>query len=164
MCHTEVGGNATLTAKRKRDKAPKRLIASSFHTSRLNRDSALAVSAEAGVSTGEGVFSAGVMPGVAYMTLSIACLIAMEVVKRRLAPCRHRPTIAVMRVKAVVHMTIETVVAVEPWTSSNEYAADEPVGPVVAIGRAVIRSIVEIPIWAAGLNANTDSDLSRPQG
>jgi hypothetical protein len=141
-----------------------RPIALPFHTSRLNRNPALAVSPEAGMSTGEGMLSARVMASVAYVALSITCFIAMEVVKRRLAPAGHWPPVAIVWVKAVVHMAIESVVAVEPGTSSNEYAADEPVRPVVAIGRAVIRSIVEIPIWAAGLNANTDSDLSRPQG
>lgn len=127
-----------------------------------NWNPALAVSAEASPCTGQSMLSACVMTGIPYVALPVACLIAVKVVERLLASLRQRPTIAIVRVKAVVHVSIETVVAVEPWTSSNEKAAIEPVGPIVAVGRAVIGWIVEVPIGADGLNANTDADLGLP--
>jgi hypothetical protein len=122
------------------------------------------VSAEACTSAGKCVFSAGVMARVAYVPLSIACFIAMEVVERRLAACRQWPVVTVMRVKTIIHVTIETVVPVEPGTRSKENAADKPVGPIVAVGRAVIRRIVEVPVGAGRLDTDTDSDLGWPKG
>lgn len=121
------------------------------------------MSAEAGSSTGKGTLSTCLMARIPDVTLSIARLIAMEVVKRRLAALRHWTAVAVMRVKAVVYMAEKAMMAVEPWTSSNEYAAVKPVGPIVAVGRAVIGSIVKVSIGAAWFNANIDGDLGRPQ-
>ena len=100
------------------------------------------------------------MTGIPYVALPVACLIAVKVVERLLASLRQRPTIAIVRVKAVVHVSIETVVAVEPWTSSNEKAAIEPVGPIVPIRGAVVRSVVIVPIRASGRCADTNHNLS----
>jgi hypothetical protein len=110
------------------------------------------------------MFSASVMPGVAYMAPSVTRFIAMEVIERSLAARRQRPTIAIVGVKAIVHMAIETGVTVEPGTRSDEQATDEPVGPVVAVGSAVIGRVVEVAIGADGLDADTDGDLGRPKG
>ena len=96
------------------------------------------MSAETSSRTGKLVLSAGLMGGVAYVASPVACLIALEMVERPRAARRQRPPISVTRVKAVVHMTIEAAMAVEPWTSPNEQAADKPIGPIVAVGRAVI--------------------------
>jgi hypothetical protein len=101
----------------------------------------------------------GFVAGVAYVAFPVSCLVTLEVVERLRAARRQWPAIAVMRVKAIVHVAVKAVVAVEPWTSSNEDAADKPVGPIVAVGRAVIGGIVEVPIGATGFNANTDGDF-----
>jgi hypothetical protein len=110
------------------------------------------------------MFATGFMAGVPYMALPIACLVAMEVVEWRLAALRHWPSVAIVRVKAVVNMAEKAMVAMEPWTSSNEDAAVKPVGPVVTVGRAIIGSVVKVSIWAAWFNANIDGDLGRSQG
>jgi hypothetical protein len=72
--------------------------------------------------------------------------------------------VAVMRVKAVVDVAVEAVRAMEPGTGSKKHAADKPVRAIVAVGRAVIRSIVEVAIGAAGFYSNADTDLGRPHG
>ena len=41
------------------------------------------------------------MTGIPYVALPVACLIAVKVVERLLASLRQRPTIAIVRVKAV---------------------------------------------------------------
>jgi hypothetical protein len=102
------------------------------------------------------------MAGIPNVALSIPCFITVEVIEGLLAALRHRSSITVVGIEAVVHMAVKAVVAVEPWTSSNEDAADKPVGPVVAVGRAVIRGIVEVSIGASGFNTDVDGDLGRP--
>jgi hypothetical protein len=103
------------------------------------------------------------MAGIPNVALPIARLIAVEVVEWRLATLRHRPMVAVMGVIAVVYVSVKAVMAVEPGTSPNENATDKPVRPIVAIGSAVIRRIVEVPIGAAGFNADTHCYLSWPK-
>ncbi len=52
----------------------------------------------------------------------------------------------------------------EPGAGSNEYPATEPIWPIVAIGSTVIRSIVEVPVWANRRNSNVNRNLSRCYG
>jgi hypothetical protein len=110
------------------------------------------------------MFSACVMAGWAYVTSPISRLVAVEVVESLLAAPRQRTGITVVRVKAVVHVAVEAVPAVEPWACAKKDSADKPVRPIVAVGCAVIRSIVEVAIGAPGFDANADCDLSWAQG
>jgi hypothetical protein len=84
------------------------------------------------------------------MAPSIACLISLEVGKRMIAAGGQGADIAVMRIEAVIHVTIEAVGAVEPGAGTDENAANEPVRPVIAIRGAIIRRIVEVPVRAIG--------------
>jgi hypothetical protein len=103
------------------------------------------------------------MPGVAYVALPIARLVAVKVVELRLPATWQGPTVTVMRVKAVVNVAIKAVRAMKPGASSKEHAADKPIGPIVAIGRTVIRLIVEVAIRAHGSRSDFDSNLRWPQ-
>jgi hypothetical protein len=116
------------------------------------------------VCAGERVFATGFMTGVAYVALSIAGLVAVEVVEGRLAARWDRSVVAVMGVEAVVNVAKEAMVSVEPWASANEYAAVKPVGAIVAVRCAVVRCIVEVSIGAGGFDTDTDRDLGRANG
>src|ERR1700678_2218667 len=69
--------------------------------------------------------------------------------------------IAVIRMKAVVHVTLEIVRAVKPRASANEGPAGKPLGAVVAVGRAAIGSGVIVTIGTLRGDADGDADLSR---
>jgi hypothetical protein len=110
------------------------------------------------------VFTTRIMAGVSYVALSIAGLVAVKVVELRLPAPGYRSAVSVMWVKAVVNVAIKPARAVEPRTSSKEDPAHKPIGPIVTIGCAVVRLVVEVPIRANRSHANTDSDLRGPQG
>jgi len=86
-------------------------------------------------------------------------LIALEVVELLSAMLRHRPMVSMPRVIPVVHVSMEPMRPMEPRPSPNEDAAIEPIGPVIAIRSAVIRSIVEVPIRTPRLDTNPDHYL-----
>ena len=120
--------------------------------------------AAAAAVSGKGVLATRIMAGVAFVALSIPRFVAVEVVELRLAPSRQRSIVAVMRVKPVVHVPIESVRSVEPGTGSKKHPAIKPIRPIVAIGGAVIGRIVEVPIRAHRSHPNADADLCRRQG
>ena len=76
-----------------------------------------------------------------YVAFPISRLVAVEVVVGLLSARRHRSSVAMMRVKPIIHMAGEVVRAVEPGASSNKHAASKPIGPVVAVWRAVVWSV-----------------------
>jgi hypothetical protein len=55
-----------------------------------------------------------------------------------------------MRIEAVIHVAMETRRAVEPRAYTDKYTAIKPIRPVVPIWSAVIRRVIEIPIWTDG--------------
>ena len=106
------------------------------------------------------VFGRGLVACVAYVALSVSRLIPMEVAERLFSALRHRSCVAVMRIVAVIDVAVEAMRTMEPWAGSNENTASEPIGPVIAIGSAVIRGIVEIPVCAGRCHSNVNGNLS----
>jgi hypothetical protein len=37
-----------------------------------------------------------------------------------LAPCRHRPLVAMLRMELIIYGTTETIAAMKPWAGANE--------------------------------------------
>jgi hypothetical protein len=114
--------------------------------------------------SGEGVFTARIMAGIADVASSVARLIAVEVVELLLAATRQGTVVPVVRIVAVVDMAVETGMAVEPGAGSDEHSADIPIGPIVAVGSAVVGRIVEIAVGAAGGRADVDADGNLGRG
>jgi hypothetical protein len=110
------------------------------------------------------VFAAAIMARVAYVTLPIPRLVCVEVVELLLPASRQRSGVTVMRIVAVVDVAVEAVRAVKPRASANKYAAGKPIGAVVTVRSAVIRSIVEVPIGAHRRHSNVDGDLGWRHG
>jgi hypothetical protein len=118
------------------------------------------------MSTGEGVFRSSIVAGFAYVALPIPRLVGVEVVEALLPAARQGAIVAATRVKAVVDVTPKAGTAVKPGAGSDKHPAHKPVGPIVAVGGAVIGRIVEVPIGAHGRHSNVDADgnLGRSQG
>src|SRR5580658_10020077 len=112
------------------------------------------------------MLAACIMVGVPDMASSIARFVPAESVEGVLATGWQGTAIAVMRIVAIVYVAIETVGSVEPGSGTDEDAAVESIRSVVAIGRAVIRRVVEIAIGTVrlGTNVDADADLSRCVG
>jgi hypothetical protein len=68
--------------------------------------------------------------------------------------------VSVVAIVAVVDVSPEAPsVAMKPGTCPDKEAAREPLGPVIAIGSAVIGRVVEVAIRAFGGRPNLYSDL-----
>jgi hypothetical protein len=104
------------------------------------------------------MFPVRIVACIADMSASVPRLVTLEVIKRPCPTLRHRSVVAVVRIVAVVHMAIEAARSVEPWTGSNEDSPRKPVRPIVAVGRAVIGSVVKVAVWAHRGCPNVDPD------
>lgn len=120
-------------------------------------------SASASSISGQGMFTTRVMTGVAHVASSVPRLVAMEMVERPLPAAWQRPDVAMMRIIAVVDMTVKMARSMEPGSGSNEHSARKPIGPIVAVGGTVVRGIVKVPVGTDGSWADVDPDgnLSR---
>jgi hypothetical protein len=128
---------------------------------RFELDLVLVVSASVAAATpisGKGVFSARFVAGVSYVALSITRFVSLEVVESLCAALGQRSMVAVARVIAVIDVAIEAAMAMEPRAGANEDSAKKPVGAIVAVGGAVVGSVVEVAIGAYWRHSNVDAD------
>ena len=116
------------------------------------------------VAISAAVFTARTVVCGTYVALPIPRLVRVEVVECRLSALRHRSYITVVRIIAVINVAVEAMMTMEPWASADKYPANEPIGPIVAIGSAGVRCIVKVPIRTHGRHANIDRDLSWRHG
>jgi hypothetical protein len=116
--------------------------------------------------SGEGVFSLSFMGSVAYVASPIPGLVCLEVVEALRSALRHRSSVTVMGIKAVVDVAIKAVMTMKPRTSSEKHSANKPIGPIVAVGSAVIRGVVEVSVRAHGSRPDiyADGNLRRHHG
>jgi hypothetical protein len=137
----------------------------------LQLDRALAVPAATAVRRAtapaisrQGMFTAGVMASLAYVALSVSRLISLKVVEGLCPPSRQRSTVTMLRIVAVVDVAIKAVTAVEPGAGANKQPAHKPIRPIVAVGRTLIRDVVEVPVGAHRRYSNVDGNLGWCQG
>jgi hypothetical protein len=109
---------------------------------------------------GERVLSLCFMASVAYVPSSISRLVSLEVVEALRPALRHRTSVTVMRIKAVVDMSEKAGMAVKPRTRSKKHPAQKPIRPVVAVRSAVIWSIVEVPVRTLGSHSDVYANLN----
>ncbi len=109
--------------------------------------------------SGEGVFIVRIMITGACMASPIARLVAVEVVEGLSAALGQRSVVAVTRVIAVIDMAVEVAGAMEPVAGADKNSVHKPIGPVVAVRRAVVGSVVEVAIGADRLRTEGDGDL-----
>lgn len=125
----------------------------------ISRSHFLAVTAVSGESCA--MFAAAIVSGIADVASSIPRLVRVEVGECPVSAFRQGAYIAVVRVPAIIDVAVEAVRAVEPGAGSDEHSVHEPIGTVIAVGSTVIRSIVEVSIWAYGRGPNVDRNLGR---
>jgi hypothetical protein len=109
-------------------------------------------------------FACWFVAGVAYVTLPVACFIAMEVLEGLGASFGHGAVVTVVRIVAVVDVAVEAAVAVKPGAGSDKEAAGEPVRAVVAVGGAIVGGVVEVSVGAYRGDTNVDRDLGGRHG
>jgi hypothetical protein len=116
--------------------------------------------------SGEGMFSLPFMGSVAYVASPIPGLVCLEVVEALRSALRHRSSVTVMGIKAVVDVAIKAVMTMKPRTSSEEHSSNKPIGPIVAVGSAVIWGVVEVSVRAHGSRSDiyADGNLRRHHG
>ncbi len=95
------------------------------------------------------VLGAGVVAGVAGVALSVASFIPLEVVEGAVVTFRVGSVVAVVGIVAIIYVAVEAAIAVEPGTGADEGSAAEPVWTVIAVGRAVVGSVVVVAVGAA---------------
>jgi hypothetical protein len=98
----------------------------------------------------ERVLSLSLVASFAYVPSSIACLVGLEVIEALRPSLRHRSSVTVMRIKAVVDMSVKAVRAVKPGASAKKQPSNKPIGAVITVRSTVVWGIVEIPIRAHG--------------
>jgi hypothetical protein len=104
------------------------------------------------------MFRLGFMAGLAYVTSPIPRLVSLEVVEALRSALRQRSAVTVVRIIAVVHMTVESVIVVKPGACTNEHPASKPIWPVIAVRSAIIRGVVEVSVRAHGRRPHVYAD------
>jgi len=105
-----------------------------------------------------------VVPGV---TVAIAIIVSSEMSPafvaiafiETVAPVRISAAVAVTAIVMAVNVSPETFAAVVPGSGADEDAIGKPLGAVVAIGSALVRSVVEVSVGADGRWADLDGNL-----
>jgi hypothetical protein len=92
---------------------------------------------------------------VKFMTVVVAVKLAM------LATMGICAVVAMMRVIAIIDVAVPAMRAVEPWTCTQEDSAGEPFWTVVAIGTAVVRSVVVVSVGADGCRSYIHTEAER---
>jgi hypothetical protein len=91
----------------------------------------------------------------------VASFVRLEVAERLSSARGQRSFVTVVRIVAVIDVTLEAVGAMEPWARPDEYSAHEEIGSIVAVGSTGIRSIVKVPVRANRFHSNADLNLTR---
>ena len=103
--------------------------------------------------------------------IATACFIAMErvsmIVAMELAVFAavwQRAMISMMRIVAVIYVTMPARTTVVPRTRSDEDAIIEPLGPVVTIRSAIVRGIIKVSIGTNRGRSHIDAEAERNLG
>jgi hypothetical protein len=103
------------------------------------------------------------MSRIADVALSIPCLVALEVAERLRTALREGTMVSVPGVVPIIHVSVESMRAMKPWSGSDKHTTREPIRPVVTIRCAVIRSVIEVAIRAYRRSPNAERYLGRSQ-
>ena len=108
---------------------------------------AAAVRCSAAVEPGQRMLTcAGVAFPRGNITVPVTRFVGLEMIEGGRTPFRQRAVVAVTRVITVIHMTYPACRPVKPGPCTNKHAANKPIGAVIAVGSAVIRSVIKIAI------------------
>ena len=105
------------------------------------------------------VFAAAVMPWVADGSMRIVRLIGMKMIERLLPVLGQGPVVPMMGIVPVIYVAVEPTVSMVPRAGADKDPANEPVGSVEPVGRAVVGCVVEVTIGTNRRGANVDGNL-----
>ena len=100
--------------------------------------------------------SAASMTSAACVAASITHFVSVEMIEGLFSRRRMWTSVAVMWIEAVINVAAELVRAMEPWATSDEHTAVEPLGPVVPIWGAFVWGVVVVAIRATRLWSDID--------
>ena len=124
--------------------------------------SATAMRCSAAVEPGQRMLtSAGVAFPRSYIAVPVTRFVGLEMIEGGRTPFRQRSVVAVTRVITVIHMTDPACRPVKPGACTNKHAAGKPIGAVVAVGSAVIRSVIKVTVRTDRRDSNIDGYLRR---
>jgi hypothetical protein len=89
----------------------------------------------------------------------IAHLVSVEMIKRLVSTVRMWTSVTVMRIEAVIDVSLEVMWAVKPRAGSDEYTAVKPLRAVVSIWRAIVRREIVVAVRATRFWSDIDRDL-----
>lgn len=92
------------------------------------------------------------------VTVTIVLAAAMEVmlwaIMSTLTTRRQMAMVAVARIVVVIYVTMKARMTMEPRTGTDEDTVAEPRWAIVAVRRAVVRSVREVSVGTDGLRSN----------
>jgi hypothetical protein len=102
----------------------------------------------------------------AYVSPAVARLVCVKVVEALRSVLGQRAVVTVMRIEAVIDVSVKAVRAVKPGAGSDKHSANKPIGAIVAVGSAIVRGIVEVTVGADGSWSDiyADGDLGLRYG
>jgi hypothetical protein len=106
-------------------------------------------------------FSTRLMARVSDVPLTIPRFVAVKVVKRLSTTVRDGSVVAVARIVAIIYVSIEPMMTMEPGPCADEQTTIEPVWTVIPVRRTFIRRVIKIPVRAYWLGSDIDRDLRR---
>src|ERR1700684_4076369 len=110
--------------------------------------------------SGERVLSLRFVASLAYVASPIPRLVSLEVVEALRPALRHRSSVTVMRIKAVVDMAEKAATAVKPGARSKKHTPNKPLGTRVAVRSTVIWGIVEVPVRTHRSRSDVNADAN----
>jgi hypothetical protein len=72
--------------------------------------------------------------------------------------------VPVVRIIAVIYISVPAVGAMEPWACSEEDAIRKPVWTVIAIGSAIVGGVIEVSIGTDGGRSHVHAEAKRHLG
>src|SRR5215469_9167054 len=94
------------------------------------------------------------VPIAVFIAMEFAAMVPLAV----FTVVRERSAITAACVIAVIHMASEMFRSAIPRTRTDKHTAHEPLRPVVAVRRTVVRRVVEIAVGACGRRADIHTD------
>jgi hypothetical protein len=107
------------------------------------------------------MLSPAVMTSWSDMASPISRFVGVEVIERRFAAARHRSMVTVLRVIAIINVTVKTTSAMEPRTRTYENPARKPVWSIVPIWSTTVRRVIKVPVRTNGRSSDADRNLGR---
>jgi hypothetical protein len=107
------------------------------------------------------VFAAAVMARGSNVPEAISGFVGVKVGERTFPSIGNGAHITVVRIKAIVYVSVEAARSTKPWSHSNKRAANEPVGSVIPVGGTAVRGIVKVAIGTVRGQIDASGDLGR---